>query len=169
MHAAVIKTVPTGAFASLAEAAEESLAAVWIEHVVLAGYEEHRQRGLFQYLGGVIEFFISGELRHITGVNDEVGPDRKRPHFCDRLAEGRSSIRVRRLCKADVAVAQLDKGKGPARRWPKRCCKGALEPDRTGDPSIEGKECARSGPGHALEKIASFVVIDLARHRWSFR
>ena len=43
VHAAMVEAVPAGARDAFAEAVEERLAAVGVEHVVLAGDEEHRQ------------------------------------------------------------------------------------------------------------------------------
>src|SRR5206468_9575809 len=104
----MIEAVPAGASASPAEAIEERFAAIGIEHVMLARDEEYRQAGLLQHLLGIVELIVARQLRHVAGVNDEIGLRRQRLHLGDRLAESGASIGIGRLVEADVAVAQLD-------------------------------------------------------------
>src|SRR6185369_16153512 len=62
VHAAMVKAVPARAEAVLAEAVQERLPAVWIQHVMLARNEENRKASLVQYLSGIVEFFVAGKL-----------------------------------------------------------------------------------------------------------
>src|SRR5690242_2879647 len=166
MHAAMVEAVPAGTLAALAEAAKERLAAVRVEHVMLARHEEHRQPKLFQHLLGVIELLIAGELRDVAGVNDEIGPVRQRLHLGDGFAEGSTSVGIGWLVEADVAVADLRKrerlgdhvlgGRG------KRC----VESYRAADPAFKSEQGAGARPRHALEKSAA-VVLWVVEHRSS--
>src|SRR5581483_1921172 len=116
-----------GAPRAFAEAVEERLAAVGVEHVVLAGKEKHRQSGRLQHLLGVIELLLAGELRHVAGVENEIWLDGQRLHLRDRFAEGCASIGVGRLVEPDMAVAKLDKGEGLRRYTPQRCPNGGIQ------------------------------------------
>src|SRR5947209_8619131 len=138
MHAAMIEAVPAGALAALAEAIEECLAAVRVEHVVLARDEEHRQRQLLEHLLGVVEFLVAGELRHVAGVDDEIGLVGQRLHLGDRLAKGRARVGVRRLVEPDVAVAQLDEACVYSRALEIYCCAYSPLPARDGS-GVDGE------------------------------
>ena len=61
MHAALIEAVPTGALRAFAESLQVALAVV-LEHIVLAGDVEHRQRQLGQHLLQRVEL---GRLRQM--------------------------------------------------------------------------------------------------------
>src|SRR6185503_8729405 len=152
MHTSMIEAVPAGAYAPLAEAVEECLAAVGIEHVVLARDEEDRKPESFEHLVGVVEFVIARELRHVAGVNDEIGPLRQRLHLFDRFAEGGARVGVRRLVEADVAFADLGESEGRRSGPLQWRGKRGLEPDRASNSAVERKQRAGSGPSHAFQE-----------------
>ncbi len=168
MHAAMIEAVPAGALAALAEAAEERLAPLGIEHVVLTRNEEHGKPGRFQHLLGIVELVVARELRHVARVDDEVRLLRQRLHLGDRFAKGGAGVGVGRLVEADVTVAHLDEGERRRGRVAGRSGKRRVEPDRAADPAVEGEQRAGSGPGHALQEAAA-VAVHLVEHPRSFR
>src|SRR5690242_8342087 len=102
MHTPMVETVPAGAPAPFPEPVEEGLAAIGVEHVMLAGNEEDREPELLQHLLGIVELVVARELRDIARVDYEVGPLRQRLHLGDRLAEGGSGVSVGGLVEADM-------------------------------------------------------------------
>ena len=74
---------------------------------MLAGDEEHREARFLQDLVRVIELVVARELRHVAGVNDEIGLLTECLHLGDGFTEGRAGIGIRRLVEADMAVADL--------------------------------------------------------------
>ena len=81
-----------------------------VEHVMLAGDEEHRQAGFLQDLVGVVELVVARELRDVAGMDDEIRLFAKRLHLGDSFAEGRAGVGIGRLVEADMAVADLQEG-----------------------------------------------------------
>ncbi len=162
----MIEAVPARALGSLAEAVEERLAAIRVEHVVLAGNEEDRQPGFSQNLLRIVELVVARELRDIAGMNDEIRLVRQRLHLRDRFAEGRPGVGVGGFVEPKVAVAQLHEGEWLDGRAPDWACHGRVEPDRTRDPAIEREQRACSGPGHALQEVAA-VFFNFVEHRSS--
>ena len=124
MHAFLVEAEPAGAVRALAEALE-ILRAVVAQDVVLAGHEEDLLGfAVLEHLLEIVELLGLRELREIAGVQDEIRRLRQRIDPRDGLAEGRGDIGIRRLVKADVAVADLHeverrRAAGSPRRW--RC------------------------------------------------
>jgi hypothetical protein len=64
---------------------------------------------LAKHLVGIIEFGRLGKMRNVAGVNDEGRLDRHRLYLGDGFAQRTERVGVRRLVKADVTVAHLQK------------------------------------------------------------
>ena len=169
VHAAMVEAVPAGPHRSLAEAVEEGLAAVRVEHVVLARNEENRAAELLQHLLGVVELVIARELRDVAGVDDEVRLLRQRLDLGDSLPKSRAGIGIGRLVEADMAVAQLDEGERRGGCAMERRGKRRIKADRAADPAVEREQSARPGPRHALQETAAVVHVVVHRKALSLR
>src|SRR5260370_15534292 len=79
----------------------------------------------FQCLVKRIEFTRLRELTQITGVNDEIRRVRHRVDFVDCRLQSSGNVRVGRLVKADVAVADLNKAEVPT--FPRTSISGLVD------------------------------------------
>src|ERR1700758_3951105 len=110
MDTFLIEAVPPCALCVLSVALEILLAVVG-QHVMLAWHEvDLLRRSSPQYLVEGVEFTRLGELAEIARVNEKVRFVRHCIDLVDRRLQSGGDIRVCRLAKADMAVANLDKG-----------------------------------------------------------
>src|SRR6202040_130619 len=88
----------------------QKLLAVVAEHVMLARHKVDLFRGRSsQYLVERIEFTWLRKLTQIAGVNNEIRRVGHGIDLVDRRLQGSGDIRIRRLVKTDVTVADLNK------------------------------------------------------------
>src|SRR5207237_2493886 len=114
MDALLIEAVPASALCTFPIALEILLPVV-TEHVVLTGHKVDLSRGCsFQYLVQRVELARLRELTQITGVNDEIRFVRHGIDFVDCRLQSSRDVRICRLVKTDVAVADLHKAEVPA-------------------------------------------------------
>src|SRR5580765_2256011 len=101
-------------------------------------------------------------MAQIAGVNHEIGSLWQSVDLVDRYPQRRSDIRICRLIKTDVAIADLDEGEVPAHRFLFRTFGEHL---RYGDSSAQGPNQAGSRPRHTLQKSASVdsVIVEIVR------
>src|SRR5580704_6606411 len=116
VHARRVEAVPAFAVGVLTVAFEISLAVVGVGDVVLAGQEEYLLVGGFDDVIGVVPLLLLGEVADIAGMDEKGGLRRHRLDLRDCLGERGAWVRVWRLVKADMAVADLNKSERTLRR-----------------------------------------------------
>src|SRR5581483_767722 len=107
MYTVIVEAVPAVAFCAFAVAVEISLAAAFIDDVVLAGHIADVEARFRNNLVSVIEFGRLREMRDVAGVNHEGGALFYRLHFADGLLQCAERVRIRGLAETDMAVADL--------------------------------------------------------------
>src|SRR5580704_17679676 len=157
MHALVVEAGPAGAFYTFSIALEILLAVV-AEHVVLTRHKVDLFGGRsFQYLVQRIEFTRLRKLAQITGMNDEVRCVGHGVDLVDRRPQSRGEIRIGRLAKTDVAVADLDKAE--VRAFAGIIAAALGECPRYRDATAHGPDQPGARPSHALEESATIDAI----------
>src|ERR1700722_16944377 len=147
VDAVIVVAVPAGALRTLAVAFQIGFAAVYVDNVVLARHPMNLHAGLAEHLVGVIELSRLGKMRDVAGVNDEGRFDWHRLYDGDSLAQRAERIRVRRLVKADMAIAHLQEREALGLR----CKRIADQPHRVGDAAAHGPKHPGTRPDHAFQ------------------
>src|SRR6266403_4211842 len=111
----------------------------------------------FQCLVKRIELTRLRELTQIAGVNDEIRFVGHRVDLVDCRLQSGSDVRISRLVKADVAVADLDKAEVPAFAGIFAVAFG--ECPRNRDATAHGPDKARARPRHTLQEPATIDTI----------
>src|SRR5580692_2041225 len=107
MDTFLVEAVPAPPFAALA-VSFQILFPIVDRNIVLAGNIEQLFLGAGENSFGAVKFSGLGRMTDVTGVDDELGRLRESVDLIDRGLEGAGDIRISRLGKADVAVADLD-------------------------------------------------------------
>ena len=136
----------------------EILLAVVAQHVVLTRHKVDLFRGRsFQYLVERVEFTRLRELTQITGVNDEIRFVGHGIDLVDRRLQSSGDVRIGRLVKTDVTVADLHKAEVPAFAGIFAIALG--ECPRHRDAAAHGPDQACARPCHALQEPATVDAI----------
>src|SRR6266446_4231836 len=104
-----------------------------------------------------IEFTRLRELTQIAGVNDEIWFVGHRVDLVDRRLQSSGDVRVSRLVKSDVAVADLDKAEVPT--FAGVLAVAFSECPRYRDATAHGPDQPGSRPCHALQEPATINAI----------
>jgi hypothetical protein len=145
VHPLLVEAVPPAALDVLPIALQVLLAVV-VEHVVLAGDEEHvLRRGALENLVHGVELFGLREVGDVARVQHELGGHRERVDLVDGRLQRPHDIGIRRLVESHVAVADLDEAKLARRHGPRHAAQG----ERLQDAALHDAEGSRSGPRHA--------------------
>ena len=118
VNALLIEAEPAAAARTFSEPFQ-ILRAIVAQDVVLARHiEDLFGFAVLEHLLQVVEFLGFRKLRQIAGVNDEIRRHGQRIDARDGFAKRGADVGVRRLVKADVAVADLDEvERGPGSRF----------------------------------------------------
>src|SRR5580658_1252673 len=146
MHALVIKAIPAFALGVVPVPFQIRLPVIHGSVVLTGNIKNVFGPNRFQHLIHTVELSGFRLMREVAGVNEKLRLRWKRVDFVDRGLHRTGNVRIGRLVKADVAVADLDK-REVVFRW----FRVGSEQFRSGYASSDRPDDTGSSPGHTLK------------------